>query len=125
MVNLYHKCLENLEYEKFSNKFRAKEVLRKLVRSVIPSLINKIGPKLLAEKLGESTKLFFRALQKGACSPVGYASDAVQFGLELLGYESAGSWVGFTGNIAGGAISGFFVGGPFGAVAGGAAGYGV
>ena len=124
LAELYIKCRRNKEYGEFSQKFGAKTVLRTFVRKTVPKMINKWGPKILATKLGKSTKLFFSTVRKSMTNPVGIGADLVQLGLELFGYECAGSWVGFVGNIAGGAVFGFFVGGPLGAVTGGTVGYG-
>ena len=98
-------------------------MLKTLVSKTLPKLINKLGPKFLATKLGKSSKLFFTALYKATTNPIGIGADFAQLALELAGYEEQGSWVGFAGNIFGGAVAGFCVGGHVGAVTGGAVGY--
>ena len=58
-------------------------------------------------------------------TPVGLVADGLQLTLETFGYEKAGKAVGASGNVASGAMTGFVLGGPFGAAIGGVAGYAV
>lgn len=124
--DFFARWMGNSEYKKFSTKYKAKLVLRTLANEVIPKLINKLGPKLLAKQLGKSTKIFLSVFHRATINPIGIAADIAQLILEhYFCAEELGSWVGFTGNIVGGAVSGYFLAGPFGAVAGGVVGYGV
>ena len=124
LADFYAKYFGYKDYEEFSRKFKAKDVLKTLASKILPKLINTLGPKILATKLGRSSKLFLTALHKAATNPVGIGANFVQLALELAGYEEQGSWVGFAGNIFGGAVTGFYVGGHVGAVTGGTVGYG-
>lgn len=60
-----------------------------------------------------------------ATNPVGSVSDISQSGLEVAGYKKTGKAVGAIGNVISGAMTGFACGGPYGAVAGGIAGFAV
>lgn len=116
--DLYHKLTSSSEYEKFSKKMKARNILRMLADEVIPMLTIKYGPKAFAEQLGS---IFH--------NKISIAADCAQLILEYyFCAKELGSWVGFTGSIVGGAVSGCVAGcvaGPIGAVVGGAFGYGV
>ena len=64
-------------------------------------------------------------LLQAVSHPLGYVADVAQRILELAGHDTAGALVGCVGNTAAGAYSGFVIGGPQGALVGGALGLGV
>ena len=83
--------------------------------------------KLRAKSLGRSSvqiltkyivRYGFKGSLKSAAMPVGAVADIAQAGLECAGYEEAGKKVGIVGNIGSGAMFGFALGGPAGAVVG-------
>lgn len=113
ICDLYDKLTSSSEYEKFSKKMEARNILRILADKVIPMLIIKLGPEAFAKQLGS---IFH--------NKIGIAADCAQLVLEYyFCAKELGSWVGFTGSIVGSAVSGYSVAGPIGAVAGGAFGY--
>ena len=56
---------------------------------------------------------------------MGVVADLAQSGLQMAGYEETGKAVDAMGNIFSGVMTGFSIGGPAGAVVGGAAGLGL
>ncbi len=97
-------------FEKLYKKCDIKKRIRLLVAKVIPKLITYFGPNLA-----------FHAISKALC----FAGDFAQLTLELLGYEKAAKIAGASGNVIGGGLAGFGVGGPLGAVVGAATGLSV
>ncbi len=85
-----------------------------LIAKVIPKLITYFGPNIA-----------FHAISKAATHPLCFAGDFAQLTLELLGYEKAAKIAGASGNVVGGGLAGFGVGGPLGAVVGTATGLSV
>ncbi len=101
-------------YKKYGElviKHSAKQAI-KLIK--VPKMIARFGPKVV-----------LNILRKTASHPLGYAADLSQFVLELFGYDMAGKFVGAGGYILGGALAGFAIGGPSGAVLGGVLGFSI
>lgn len=103
-----------LRYEEVLKHFEAKLALRALIVKVAPKWIAKFG-----------TKSIYAMLVKTASNPLGWGSDLAQLTLEVLGYKTAGKFIGAGGNIMAGVVSGFAVGGPSGALLGGTMGLGL
>lgn len=97
---------------------------------LLRNMLVKVGTKTLIRAgaqlgLKQSAKFGAKAVFKAATNPLGVASDLTQAGLEIAGYEDTAKKVGAGGNIAGGALAGFAVGGPVGAGVGAVVGTGI
>lgn len=107
-IEFINKYLESVE------KCDAKKVIKSLIVTVVPKIIAHFG-----------TKGALNILLKTASHPLGYAADTAQIILEYFDYNLTGKIVGAGGNTLAGVLAGFSVGGPPGAVIGGAFGFGI
>ena len=103
-----------IKYKEQLDKWKAKAAVKSIVTKLVPHLIAQFGPKLVPQ-----------ILLKTASNPVGYIADGAQILLEICDYEMAGKFVGAAGNALGGVCAGYAVGGPPGAILGGAMGLGI
>ena len=106
---------------KFLNKFKNKiiEVLKensKFAKPLVKAGVFGLGCKCVGKKV-LSTSIKSAGKLVKVSSPVSFAADLAQTGLEVAGYNEAGQTVGMAGNIAGGALIGSAAG-PAGAAVG-------
>ena len=105
----------------FVKKAVTKEIAKKVVLETTETVVTKAAGTLVTGVVLTSTG---KSMLKAA-NPVGYVADAAQLGLELVGQKKTGKFVGATGNVASGAMTGMAVGGPVGAAVGAFAGFGL
>lgn len=111
----------HVEEKRNVSQYQCRTSAKIFVRASVQAGFFSIGCKLVAKK-ALSTSVEGAGALVQLSSPVSFAADLAQGGLEVLGYKKAGQAVGLVGNVAGGVLLGG-IAGPPGAVLGALGGF--